>query len=129
VVLPHECATLLSKEKLGAFLTFLMLPTSFREMKANLVQHLFTRLEADNVAKAQFFEFFAFELAVSPWELETLLGCTTAERKRWTEEEKLPVLGCGNFRMAGSDHAYPLYDRRVIPTLTSGQIEAVSSDH
>jgi hypothetical protein len=50
------------------------------------------------------------------------------ERKRWTEEEKLSVPGYGNFRMACSDHAYLLYDRRVILTLTSGQIEAWSSD-
>jgi hypothetical protein len=129
VVLLAEWATLLSKEQLGAFLTFLKLPASSREMKANLVQHLLTRLETDKVAKAQFFEVFAFELAVPPWELETLLGCTTTERKRWTEEQKLPVLGYGSFRKAGSDHAYAVYDRRVILTLTSSDIEAWRSEH
>jgi hypothetical protein len=98
-------------------------------MKANLVQHLLTRLEADKVARAQFFEVFAFELAVPPWELETLLGCTTTERKRWTEEQKLPVLGYGSFRKAGSEHAYPVYDRRVILALTSGEIESWRSEH
>ncbi len=129
VVLPDEWATLLSKEQLGAFLTFLKLPASSREMKANLVQHLLTRLEADKAARIQFFEVFALELAVPPWELETLLGCTTTERKRWTEEQKLPVLGYGSFRKAGSDHAYPLYDRRVILALTSGEIETWRSEH
>src|SRR5260221_2990217 len=53
VVLPDEWATLLSKEQLGAFQTFLKLPASSREMKANLVQHLLTHLEADKVVKAQ----------------------------------------------------------------------------
>jgi hypothetical protein len=129
VVLHEAWATLLSKEQLGAFLTFLKLPASSREMKANLVQHLLTRLETDNAARAQFFEVFAFELAVPPWELETLLGCTTTERKRWTEEQKLPVLGYGSFRKAGSDHTYPLYDRRVILALTSSEIEAWRSEH
>ena len=129
VVLPDEWATLLSKEQLGAFLAFLKLPASSREIKANLVQHLLTRLEADSVARAQFFEVFALELAVPPWELETLLGCTTTERKRWAEEEKLPVLGYGSFRKAGSDHAYPLYDRRVTLALTSSEIEAWRSEH
>jgi hypothetical protein len=129
VALPDGWATLLSKEQLGAFLTFLKLPASSREMKANLVQHLLMRLEADNVANAQFFEVFAFELAVPPWELETLLSCTATERKRWTEEQKLPVLGYGSFRKAGSDHAYPLYDRRVILALTSSDIEAWRSEH
>jgi len=129
VVLPEAWATLLSKEQLGAFLTFLKLPASSREIKANLVQHLLTRLETDKTAKAQFFEVFAFELAVPPWELEALLGCTTTERKRWTEEKKLPVLGYGSFRKAGSDHVYAVYDRRVILTLTSSDIEAWRNDH
>jgi len=129
VVLPEEWATLLSKEQLGAFLTFLKLPASSREIKPNLVQHLLTHLEMDKTAKAQFFEVFAFELAVPPWELETLLGCTTTERKRWTEEKKLPVLGYGSFRKAGSDHAYAVYDRRAILTLTSSDIEVWRSEH
>lgn len=129
VVLPAEWATLLSKEQLGAFLTFLKVPASSREMKANLVQQLLTHLEMDKIAKAQFFEVFAYELAVPPWELETLLGCTTTERKRWTEEQKLPVLGYGSFRKAGSDHAYAVYDRRVILTLASSDIEAWRSEH
>ena len=129
VTLPAEWATRLSKEQLGAFLAFLKVPASSREMKANLVQQLLTRLEMDKLAKAQFFDVFAFELAVPPWELETLLGCTTTERKRWTEEQKLPVLGYGSFHKAGSDHAYPLYDRRVILALTSSDIEAWRSEH
>jgi hypothetical protein len=129
VVLPEDWAPLLSKEQLGAFLTFLKLPASSREIKANLVQHLLTRLEMDKTAKAQFFEVFAFELAVPPWELETLLGCTTTERKRWTEGKKLPVIGYGSFRKAGSDHTYAVYDRRVILTLASSDIEAWRSEH
>jgi hypothetical protein len=129
VVLPEAWATLLSKEQLGAFLAFLKLPASSREIKPNLVHHLLTRLETDKTAKAQFFEVFAFELAVPPWELETLLGCTTTERKRWTEEQKLPVLGYGSFHKAGSDHAYPVYDRRVILTLTSSDIQVWRSEH
>ena len=69
------------------------------------------------------------ELAVPPWELETLLGCTTTERKRWTEEQKLPVPGYGSFRKAGSDHAYAVYGRRAILTLTSSDIELWRSEH
>ncbi|HEX4205629.1 MAG TPA: hypothetical protein VHZ51_15825 [Ktedonobacteraceae bacterium] len=129
VVLPAERVTRLSKEQLGAFLAFLKVPASSREMKANLVQQLLTRLEIDKLAKAQFFEVFAFELAVPPRELETLLSCTTTERKRWTEEQKLPVLGNGSFRKAGSDHAYVVYDRRVILALASSDIEAWRSEH
>jgi hypothetical protein len=129
IALPEEWPTLLSKEQLGAFLTFLKRPASSREIKANLVQHLLTCLETDKTAKAQFFEVFAFELAVPPWELEKLLGCTTTERKRWTEEEKLPVLGYSSFHKAGSDHEYAIYDRRVILTLTSNDIELWRNEH
>lgn len=129
VVLPEAWETLLSKEQLGAFLAFLKLPASSRELKANLVQHLQTRLEMDDTALAQFFEVFAIELAVPPWELEKVLGCTTTERKRWTEEKKLPVLGYGNFRKAGDEHAYPLYERRIILTLTASEIEGWRSEH
>jgi hypothetical protein len=129
VVLPATWPSLLSKEQLGAFLTFLKLPASSREIKANLVQHLSPHLETDKTALAQFFEIFAFELAVPPWELETLLGCTTTERKRWTEEEKLSVLGYGSFRKAGSDHDYAVYDRRVILSLTKDDIERWRSEH
>ncbi len=124
VVLPVERVARLTKEQLGAFLAFLKVSASSREMKVNLVQQLLTRLEMDNLAKAQFFEVFAFELAVQPWELETLLGCTTIERKRWTEEQKLPVLGYGSFR-----HAYVVYDRRVILALASSDIETWRSEH
>src|SRR5262249_7098579 len=129
VVCPEEGETWLPKEKRGAFLPFLKRPASSREIKSNLVQHLLTCLETDKTAKALFFEVFAFELAVPPWELETLLGCTTTERKRWTEEKKLPVLGYDSFRKAGSDHAYAVYDRRVILTLTSSDTETWRNEH
>jgi hypothetical protein len=129
VVLPEEWPTLLSKEQLGAFLTFLKLPASSREIKANLVQHLSTHLETDKTAKVLLFEVFAIELAVPPWELEKLLGCTTTERKRWTEEKKLPVLDYSSFRKAGSNYPYAVYDRRVILTLTSSDIERWRNEH
>ncbi len=127
--LPADWPTLLSKEQLGAFLTFLKLPASSREIKANLVQHLSTHMEKDKTALAQLFEVFAIELAVPPWELETLLGCTTTERKRWTEEEKLPVLAYASFHKGGSDHEYAVYDRRVILALTSSDIELWRNEH
>lgn len=129
VVLPKEWPSLLSKEQLGAFLTFLKRPASSREIKANLVQHLTTCLETDKTAKALLFEVFAFELAVPPWELEKLLGCTTTERKRWTEEKKLPVLGYNSFRKAGGGYEYAIYDRRVILVLTSSDIELWRNEH
>ncbi len=129
VALPKDWPGLLSKEQLGAFLTFLKLPASSREIKANLVQHLSTHLEKDKSVKPLLFEIFALEFAVPPWELEGMIGCTTTERKRWTEEGRLPVLGHGSFRKGGSDHEYALYDRRVILNLTSSDIEQWRAEH
>jgi hypothetical protein len=129
VVLPKEWPEYLSKEQLGAFLTFLKLPASSRELKANLVEHLKTHMANDEAVKSLLFEIFAHELAVAPWELEKLLNCTTPERKRWTEEEKLHVLGTGNFRKHGQDLDYPYYDRRDILTLTINDLEAWRAEH
>ncbi|MBE3559314.1 MAG: hypothetical protein IMW89_08820 [Ktedonobacteraceae bacterium] len=129
VVLPESWPDLLTKEQLGAFLTFLKLPASSREIKTNLVQHLSAYMETDKTAKALLFEIFAFELGVPLYELETLLNCTTTERKRWTDEQKLPIVGYGNFRKAGSERAYPIYDRRAVLSLTPADIEGWRSEH
>jgi hypothetical protein len=129
VTLPKEWPALLSKEQLGAFLALLKLPASSREIKSNLIQHLSPHLETNKTARAQFFEVFAVELAVPPWELETLLCCTTTERKRWTEEKKFPILAYGSFHKAGNDYEYAVYDRRVIMTLTNDDIGRWRAEH
>ena len=113
VILPKEWEASLTREELAAFLSFLKLPASAHDVKAGLVQRLQERLETDQVARAWFFEIFKRELAVPPWELETLLACTTAERKRWTEEGRLPVVDQRSFRKGGSAREYPFFDRRV----------------
>src|SRR5450631_1733388 len=79
VVLPTEWYGLFTREQLRAFLTFLGLRSSTRTLKTELTQQLLERLEADEIARAQFFEVFTLELAVPPWEFETLLSCTTTE--------------------------------------------------
>src|SRR3989440_174095 len=69
------------------------------------------------------------ELAVPPWEFETLLGCTPTERKRWTEEGKLPVLDRRSFRKAGSQMEYPVFDRRVILGLPRAELDVWRTEH
>src|SRR5258708_28822002 len=80
-------------------------------------------LTSDPTVRAQFFEVFKCELAVPPWELEALLACTPTERKRWTEEGKLPVLDRRSFRKAGSLMEYPVFDRRVILSLPRSELD------
>jgi hypothetical protein len=78
------------------------------------VQRVLAQCTADQVATAQFFEAFAHELALEPWELEKELGCTQTERKRWTAEEKLPILATRYFHKGSRDIEYPIYDRRML---------------
>src|SRR6266700_3081457 len=91
----------------------------------------FSRLSriACPLARAQFFEVFKRELAVPPWECETLLECTPTERKRWTEEGKLPVLDQRSFRKAGSRMEYPVFDRRVILGLPRAELDLWREEH
>ncbi len=123
MVLPAEWDALFTREQLSAFLAFLELPARSRESKATLAQRVQERLETDQTVRTQFFEVFKRELAIPPWELETLLDCTPTERKRWTEEGKLPVLDRRSFRKAGSQMEYPVFDRRVILGLPRAEID------
>ncbi len=129
IVLPAQWEELLTREQLLAFLHFLDLPARPREIKAPLVQSLQERLNSDATACAQFFEVFAHELSVPPWELETLLSCTTTERKRWVEEDRLPVFDYDSFRKGGSSHDYPLFDRRVVLSTTPSELETWRAEH
>src|SRR5260370_25039999 len=129
VILPTEWDALLSRDQLSAFLTFLESPARSREPKATLVQRVGGRLETDQTTRAQFFEVFKRELAVPPWECESLLACTPTERKRWTEEGKLPVLDRRSFRKAGSRMEYPVFDRRVILSLPRSELDLWRGGH
>jgi hypothetical protein len=129
VMLPPEWDALLSREQLATFLAFLALPACAREPKATLVQRVGERMETDQTTRAQFFEVFKRELAVPPWECETLLACTPTERKRWTEEGKLPVLDRRSFRKAGSRMEYPVFDRRVILGLRRTELDRWRAEH
>jgi hypothetical protein len=129
VVLPPEWGELLTREHLSAFLTYLSLPVTTRETKAILVQHIQEHLTTNPLARAQFLEIFKRELAVPPWELETLLPCTPTERKRWTDEERLPILDERSFRKASDYKSYPVFDRRIILTLPHSEIEQWRAEH
>jgi hypothetical protein len=129
IVLPTEWDALFTREQLSAFLAFLELPVRSQDPKAILVQRVQERLEADPTARAQFFEVFKCELAVPPWECETLLDCTSTERKRWAEEGKLPVLDQRSFRKAGGQLEYPVFDRRMILGLPRAELERWRAEH
>jgi hypothetical protein len=126
IQVPEHLSTLLSKVQICAFLG---LPTKMNEPKAALVQRLRTLLEVDQRAKARFFDVFAQELAVEPWELETLLGCSTTERKRWLADGKLTPLTTRSVFKSGRELVYPVFDRRSIQRLTQEDIAGWRAEH
>ena len=114
VILPERFPSMISKAQLAAFLNC---PVKASQPKTELLQRLSLLLASDQVARAQFFEVFAQELAVEPGELETLLNCTPTERKRWLKDGKLPILGYRSFHKVRRDLSYPMHDRRIILSL------------
>lgn len=129
VVLPAAWEALFTREQLSAFLASLESPVNSRDPKAILVQRVGERLKTDRAARTQFFEVFKRELAVAPWELEALLGCTPTERKGWTEGGKLPVLDRRSFRKAGGRMEYPVFDRRAILGLPRTELDRWRAEH
>lgn len=124
--LPDNLPFLLSKAQLA---TFLGLPPHTRELKTELLQRVLTLVETDEGTRARFFEAFVQELAVGPGELETLLTCSSTERKRWMSDGKLPVLGYRTFHKAGRDLTYPVHDRRIILGLAPAEIKRWRTEH
>lgn len=129
VVLPPEWETLFSRDQLSAFLASLGSPARSRDPKALLVQRALERLATEPTARARFFELFQRELAVPPWELEAALECTPTERKRWTEEGRLPVVERRGFRKPGRTLEYPVFDRRVVLGLSRAELERWRDEH
>lgn len=121
-----ELTALLTREQIGQFL---QLVRRSKASKGELMQKLLALLEADETARERFFETFKCELAMSPWEVEQCLHCTATERKRWTADGKLPILEYRTFHKAGRDLPYPVYDRRVITSLSEEMLARWRAEH
>ncbi len=116
----------LTKDQIGQFL---QLSRASKTAKGELAQKLLAVLATNDLAKDRFFETFKRELAVPPWEVEALLGCTSTERKRWVADGKLPILEYRTFHKAARDLPYPVHDRRVIADLSAETIERWRAEH
>jgi len=108
---------------------FLQLPGKPKALKGELTKMLLALIEADDAAKGRFYETFKSELAVGPWDVEEALYCTATERKRWTEDGKLPVLEYRTFHKAAQDLSYPVYERRLIFGLSEETLTQWRAEH
>lgn len=98
-------------------ITFLGLANG-KYAKEHLVTLLLNQVTVQNSELLRLLTTFPRELAVGPNELEELLHCSRAERKRWTKEDKLPVLEYRTFYMVGAERRYPVYDRLAVLGIT-----------
>ena len=126
IAVPEHLPALLSKEQICAFLG---LPARTTERKAALVARLSVALENDVETKARFFEVFVEEMAVEPWELEELLGCTSTERKRWVSDGKLIPLAARSVWKSGKELVYPVFDRRYVANITPETLIHFREEH
>lgn len=126
IAVPEHLPALLSKEQICAFLG---LPARIAERKAALVAQLAVALGNDAETKARFFEIFVEEMAVEPWELEKLLGCTSTERKRWVSDGKLVPLATRSVWKSGKELVYPVFDRRHVANITPEILARFREEH
>lgn len=93
--------------------------------KTELVGKLKQQFAKDPLARRRYCKKFQEEVAIWPNDVETILGCTKTERKRWTQEGKLPVVSHGSFTYG----EFPLYDRLFIDSLPKETIAKWREDH
>src|SRR5947199_3608552 len=110
-------------------LTFLGVPQATKITKQQLVTQLLELIATNVDEKNRLLDMFPQELAVSPFELEELLGCTKDERQRWVKEGKLPVLEYRHFRKGGQDLEYSVHERKLILTLSQDTIAQWRAEH
>jgi hypothetical protein len=126
IAVPERLPALLSQEQICAFLG---LPARTAGRKAALVAQLSAALESDAETKARFFEIFVEEMAVEPWELEELLGCTATERKRWVSDGKLLPLATRSVWKSGKELVYPVFDRRYVANIAPETLAHFREEH
>lgn len=112
-------AKTLSKQQVRAFLGY---SHQQKLSKEQLVALLVALIDENQGERWRLLTMFPSELAVGPTELENLLHCSAAERKRWVKDGKLAVLEYRTFRKAGKDLHYPVHDRRMVIAISQEEI-------
>jgi hypothetical protein len=113
-MLAKNILSMLSKAQMQQFLGLPRQVKESKESKEQLGEKILQLIEEDVREEARLLDMFPLELAVKPTELDELLQCTRAERRRWVKEGRIPILEYRPFRKAGRDMLYPVHDRRVV---------------
>src|ERR1700686_2577507 len=106
MVFPKFVLSALYRRQITAFLG---MPYSVRMRKVELIDYLYSLLQFNERFSDLLLEAYPYELAVGPTEAQQILQCTTIERKRWIQEERLPVFYYRTLLPTGI--SYPVHDR------------------
>lgn len=106
--LNEKALGLLSKEEICRLTNT---PYNAKHKKSEAMQVLFSMIEK-NPESLEFIYVSHKELfGLSPYFLEKTINCTTSERRKWTKDGRLHVVGTSYFHKYGKDLESPLYDR------------------
>jgi hypothetical protein len=123
-MIPQFVLSALSRKQITDFLA---LPYKTKETKSQLVRQLYLRITSDALAYANLLNAFPYELAVGPTEAQMLLHCSSAERRRWIHEGKLPVLYYRT--LSYPCVTYPVHERQVMMKITQDDIVLWRIEH
>ncbi|MFD2672254.1 hypothetical protein [Marinicrinis sediminis] len=105
-----------NKSELKKFLGF---ETHTRMSDIKLFEIIQEKCVKDESKLEEFFTQFGLVTGVTPVEFESKYNCTKTERQRWTEENKLPIVGYKRSQYGN----YPLFNRYYIDRLNKEMIE------
>lgn len=97
--------------------------------KPLLIEQAVELLKQNDVMMKKFYNNFSKELAMTPYECEEFLECTTTERRRWTKEGKFKVVKYHSIEKYGKIIEVPMYDRFHIELLSLDTILRWRNDY
>lgn len=115
----------LTKEQISAFLE----NSNNKLKKKELVEVAAEKIYGNELLMIKFYNEFMDVFAVTPVEVEQILGCTKAERKRWTEDGLLEVLEYRTFSDYGKKLEYPVFDRLQLYSIKQETIDGWRKGH
>ncbi|BCL84084.1 hypothetical protein ccbrp13_65490 [Ktedonobacteria bacterium brp13] len=124
MVFPKFVLSALYRRQITAFLG---MPYSVRMRKVELIEYLYSLLQFNERFSVLLLEAYPYELAVGPTEAQQILQCTTVERKRWIQEERLPVFYYRTLLPTGI--SYPVHDRQTIMGIATDELEQWREEH
>lgn len=124
MVFPKFVLSSLYRRQITAFLG---MPYSVRMRKVELIEYLYSLLQFNERFSVLLLEAYPYELAVGPTEAQQILQCTTVERRRWIQEERLPVFYYRTLLPTGI--SYPVHDRQTIMGIATDELEQWREEH